>query len=124
MGFFSWKTADTNQTIPNIYSDHEDAGKMVYMLLPNGQKPIACSGYDGYGMFGGVDAYAWLAKMNIESMQHLDLYEDKDELREAGIGLSYSNEKIKYPLKFSFHANAQYTTLKASENCEFQGFFY
>lgn len=62
MGFFSWKTADTQEAIKNIYTGKN---KTVYLLQPN-KKPVKESFYDGYGNFGGIDAYDWLAENNIE----------------------------------------------------------
>jgi hypothetical protein len=126
MGFFSWKTADSKESIANIHSTHQNARKPVYLLQPN-KDPICETAYDGYGVFGGVDAYAWLAKMNIQTdeVKKLDLYEDSSELRSKGIDLFYENrESITFHLKFSFNPNANYSELGASEDCEFQGFFY
>jgi hypothetical protein len=62
MGMFSWLTADTKESISHIYSGRETA--TVYLLQPDGQSPIKETAYEGYGEFGGVDAYAWLARMN------------------------------------------------------------
>jgi len=62
MGFFSWQTADTKQSIMNECTGKE---RTVYLLQPNGQKPIREDSYDGYGHFGGVDAYEWLAEQNL-----------------------------------------------------------
>ena len=64
MGFFSWKTADTKKSISNMYSSR--GTKTVYLLRPNGKEPIIETQYEGYGEFGGVDAYEWLAENNIE----------------------------------------------------------
>lgn len=62
MGFFSFKTCDTNESIANIHSCKPV--RTVYLLQPNGEPPIAEPAYQGYGVFGGVDCYEWLAKMN------------------------------------------------------------
>lgn len=62
MGFFSWKTADDNQSIANVHSGRPI--KTVYLIQPNGEPPIEERAYQGYGVFGGVDAYEWLAKKN------------------------------------------------------------
>lgn len=64
MGFFSWKCADTQETIWNIRSGHPNATQPVYLLQP-GKDPIEAKCYDGYGMFGGTDAYIWLAEINL-----------------------------------------------------------
>lgn len=125
MGFFSFLTADTNESIANVHSGHPNSKRPVYMLQPKGKEPIECTHYDGHGVFAGVDAYAWLAKMNIENTADLDLYDDCDELREWGIALAFHTPKrIKYPLKFSYSKNAVYEQLPKSEKCPYQGFFF
>lgn len=82
MGFFSWKTTDTNDSIYNV---HTKKCKPVYLLQPNGQEPIFEPAYDGYGVFGEVDAYSWLGKMNLPADVASTLSED--ELRDYGIDL-------------------------------------
>jgi hypothetical protein len=62
MGFFSWKTADSDLPINNIHSS-DPHSKPVYLLSPDG-KHIKEDGYNGYGVFGNVDAYSWLAVKN------------------------------------------------------------
>ena len=118
MGFFSWNTADTNESIANIHSGHPNADRTVYLLQPDGKAPIEETVYDGYGIFGNVDAYAWLAEMNGLGIPGLRI----DDRRLAGIDAA--REDIKYPLKFSFHKNAVYEDLPASTSCRYQGYFY
>lgn len=62
MGFFSWETADSNQSIANVHSGRPT--KTVYLLQPNGEPPITEPAYQGYGVFGGMDVFIWLAKHN------------------------------------------------------------
>ena len=62
MGFFSWKTSDTKERIMNTASG---LNKTVYMLQPGGIPPIREDEYEGYGVFGGVDVFVWLAQHNI-----------------------------------------------------------
>ncbi len=61
MGFFSWKTADTDESIMNCYGSD---CRTVYLLQPDGDH-IQEKAYPGYGVFGGVDAYEWLAEKNL-----------------------------------------------------------
>ena len=110
MGFFSWKTADTRETVWNRYSDH--GCRTVYLLQPNGGLNIREDAYEGYGDFGGVDVYEWLAIANKAGTD-----------REAGIDLQYSEDPTKYPIKLSFNSDAVYEKLEASEECQSQGFF-
>lgn len=62
MGFFSWKTNDTNKSIGNIYGDLAMV-RTVYMKDNQGGvwKEDA---YEGYGVFGGKDFYELVAEMN------------------------------------------------------------
>jgi|AntDeeMinimDraft_5_1070356.scaffolds.fasta_scaffold16501_2 hypothetical protein len=62
MGFSSWMTADTKESIYNRYSTK--GCKPVFLLQPFGRPSIQEPEYPGYGVFGGVDAIAWLAEMN------------------------------------------------------------
>ena len=61
MGFFSWKTQDTNKSITNVHS--ETGSFPVYMHDDKGNVYLEME-YDGYGVFGGVDYYVLLAQMN------------------------------------------------------------
>lgn len=133
MGFFSWRTADTQESIANDYVSHPNTGKKVYLLQPNNMQPIESTGYEGYGVFGGVDAYAWLAKMNghlfdvdvANQIADLDLYDDVESLRTLGINLAFNEDiELDIPIKLSFNKDARYERLAASEMCEYQGFFY
>lgn len=70
MGYFSWKTADTDKSIGNINSErpHADTGP-IYLLRPHGQPPIEEPEYEGYGVFGGVDTFVWLTIHNVTDEQ-------------------------------------------------------
>jgi len=84
MGFFSWMTSDTEESIANIHTGH---CRPVYLLQPGGQEPICEPAYDGFGVFGGVDAYVWLAKANLPA----DLEErigDDQALRALGFTMA------------------------------------
>lgn len=100
MGFFSWDCADTKDSIMNVYSGAEN--EVVYLLQPNGEN-IEETEYEGYGEFGGIDAYDWLAEHNI-SKDILARAEDLNiEKRLLGIYLDYkyyvdtrTNKKYSY----------------------------
>lgn len=70
MGFFSWCTADRNESIANSYSTRRT--KTVYLIQPAGEKPIREDAYEGYGKFGGIDAYTWLARANRNMIKRSD----------------------------------------------------
>ena len=87
MGYFSWKTCDTKESIANTQAYHPNAGRPVYMLQPNGLPNIEQYGYGGYGMFGGIDAYEWLAKMNLPESKLKEINDGSEKLRWEGIEL-------------------------------------
>ena len=58
MGVFSWLTSDTEKSI------QWGVKRTAYLLQPGGQPSIAEPCYEGYGRFGGVDAYVWLFENN------------------------------------------------------------
>jgi len=86
MGFFSWDTADTKDSIMNIHSGAEN--EVVYLVQPKG-KNIEETEYEGYGEFGGIDAYEWLAEHNISKEILARAKELKIETRLLGIYLDY-----------------------------------
>lgn len=122
MGFFSWKTSDTNKSIPNMYSE---AVRTVYVLLPEGGH-IQEDNYDGYGTFGGQDIYALLARWNApEKCVGFD-EEDRDIGIEIAYGKIESSEKarnIKFPIKI-VDEPVPYEDAKPSKDCDSQGHFY
>lgn len=61
MGFFSWKTQDTNKSIANSYSERPTFP--VYMTDNEGNQWFE-EDYEGYGVFGGKDYYELVAEMN------------------------------------------------------------
>ena len=177
MGFFSWVTADTEESIP-AYASGRDM-RPVYLLQPDGKPPIKEECYEGYGVFGGVDTYEWLAMMNFgdASLKSLALSADcgdfkindahifvcklhfnpesEEAFRKAtgihdrtfvyfdnyqsgideldGLCMNDATEakvvsrlkiELRYPLKFSFDAQANYDELPASESSPAQGYFY
>lgn len=83
MGFFSWLTADTRSSIANSHSQRPT--RTVYLLQPEGKAPIREDNYEGYGVFGEVDAYDWLARQNIPAERLQGLSED--DIREMGVTL-------------------------------------
>lgn len=82
MGFFSFNTCDDDESIPSEFVQHKNSGKPVYLLQPNGVAPIKEASYEGYGVFGGVDAYEWLARQNISGIPEGAV---PDDVRLAGI---------------------------------------
>jgi len=120
MGFFSWKTCDTDESIANNCSTRPTFE--VHMIAPDG-RVFTEPDYAGYGEFGGKDFFDLLCELN-------GLPED----RGAGIDLVFKGNPsgdntpgVIYP-KFVENLNnnvvAQYNSLPNPESCEAQGFFY
>ena len=114
MGFFSWNTVDTNESISNIYSNR--GALPVAMVNPKTGEIFEELNYDGYGRFGGKDYYELLAELNgYESNRNigieLELNGTKDYI--APLLLSYTNR----------NNWSQYLGQKPTI-CEYQGYFY
>lgn len=108
MGFFSWKTQDTDRSIANVHSKRMPF--TVYMVDNKGNRWREDS-YDGYGVFGGKDYYELVDEMNGGSGD-----------REAGIKLAFGKgQRVLFP---SLTTNGMWYGGDEPENCEAQGFFY
>jgi hypothetical protein len=107
MGFFSWKTQDTNRSISNV--DSVRGSFFVVMHDNNGNKWTE-NEYDGYGEFGGKDYYELLAEMNGLSTRY------------EGIKLAFSDEPCLYP-NLTERVNWNWIN-EEPEHCDAQGFFY
>lgn len=108
MGFFSWKTQDTDKSIPSCHSDRKT---FPVTMTDNKGNRWHEKNYEGYGMFAGKDFYELLAEMN------------GGKGRDEGINLAF-DEKIKY-LHPNLSENPNWEWIDENpEECEFQGFFY
>lgn len=107
MGFFSWKTQDTNRSISNMYSDRPTFD--VYMLDNKGNVWKETN-YEGYGVFGGKDFYELLAEMNGLNT------------RIEGINLCFSDKPFVSPNLYEYPDN-KWTNRHPIE-CDSQGIFY
>ena len=107
MGFFSWKTQDTNESIPNVYSNRKT---FTVFMHDNKGNIWTETEYDGYGEFGGKDYYELLAEMNGLTT------------RQEGIELAFSKNPCFYPNITKYDKWVWHN--EEPENCEYQGFFY
>jgi len=122
MGFFSWKTSDTNESIPNKHSIRDTFP--VYLLQPHGLPTLKEDDYDGYGIFVGRDVYALVAEWNGQKVTGNDR-----EDRLIGIDISFERNadgstELEFPIKLVRDPNLSYDDAEASEDCPDQGFFY
>lgn len=126
MGFFSWITSDTGRSISNRYSIRGTFP--VYLLCPDGTS-LKETDYEGYGCFGGRDAYALVARWNCpEKCKDSDGNWLSDvDCRYIGINIACydeDNAKLEYPLKFVEDNRLKYEDVKPSESCPDQGYYY
>ncbi|WP_285905139.1 hypothetical protein [Pseudodesulfovibrio pelocollis] len=127
MGFFSWKTSDTGQSISN---KHSSRGALeVWMYLPDG-RIIHEPSYDGYGVFGGIDVYEFIAVHNglgagdcstnaVRAAAIAKLY----EISPDGEFAEAEKAGIRCP-KFARTPDSCWMALRFPRVCPEQGFFY
>jgi hypothetical protein len=132
MGFFSWKTQDTDKSIANKYSIRSTF--RVQMMDDKGNVWTE-NDYDGYGEFGGKDYYELLAEMNgaYVDKEFRDTMTDgqyTNMMRMEGINMAFNGntmgvgtEGVKYPNLVEMADGWRYDPI-GPENCEYQGFFY
>lgn len=130
MGFFSWKTQDTDRSIANAHSNR--ATFKVQMLDNNGNVWTE-EKYNGYGEFGGKDFYELLAEMNgfISELYKKGTDDYTDEARGFGINLAFSKgnatgvgtEGVYYPNLIE-EAKGWVYDMSGPDMCENQGYFF
>ena len=128
MGFFSWKTQDTNQT---IWNRHSDFGTMRVRMTDNSGNEWIEDNYNGYGVFGDKDFYVLMAEMNGFSEGEDEPFHD---LRWVAITLSFNarsswgpqlqermkDREVLYP---NLTEHRRKWVNERPEDCESQGFF-
>jgi hypothetical protein len=126
MGFFSWKTMDTDESIANQYSNRKT---FRVQMLDNKGNVWTEDNYEGYGRFGGKDYYELLAEMNgFTSDKTGDEY--TDEARGFGINVAFKDngsgiatKGVLYPNLIE-QADGWFYNESGPDNCEYQGYFY
>jgi hypothetical protein len=110
MGFFSWKTQDTRESIFNVFAEEDwGARRFPVVMTDNAGKQWIEEQYEGYGVFGGKDFFELLAEMNGETG------------RQAGIDLAHGDEPFLSP---NLTRSARWKWMNATpQNCECQGYF-
>ena len=127
MGFFSWKTQDTDKSISNHYSIR---GAFEVDMIDDKGNVWTETNYEGYGTFGGKDYYELLAEMNGATSSH-EGKDYTDDMRSKGINIAFGKnngsgvhtEGVKYP-NLVEQANGWTYNELGPESCDDQGFFY
>ena len=130
MGFFSWKTQDTDKSIANNYSNRNT---FRVQMIDNKGNVWTESDYEGYGRFGGKDYYELLAEMNgfVSEKYEKGTEEYTDEARGFGINLAFSKnngsgvatEGVYYPNLIE-KADGWVYEMGGPDSCDYQGYFY
>ena len=110
MGFFSWKTQDTNKSIPNKYSGMKM--ETIYMVNPVTMETFEEHDYEGYGVFGGKDFYELVAELNGKTT------------RSEGIDIAFHAGNYVSPILVSQPNRAKEFIGQKPEICKYQGYFY
>ena len=126
MGFFSWKTQDTDKSIANQYSNRKT---FRVQMIDNKGNVWTEDDYEGYGRFGSKDYYELLAEMNgFTSDKTGDEY--TDEARGFGITLAFegngsgvATEGVYYPNLIE-KADGWVYEMGGPDSCDYQGYFY
>ncbi|HAI19366.1 MAG TPA: hypothetical protein DCM10_15840 [Xanthomarina gelatinilytica] len=124
MGFFSWRTSDTNESVSNCHSSR--GALPIKVLLPDGSQVIDRD-YGGYGEFFDGDTYLDFYELVHELTEDLH-YGEGD--REQGIKIWFdwyngkSKRKMIAPKIVTIDCQIPYDELPDSKDCEYQGFFY
>ena len=126
MGFFSWKTQDTDRSISNTYSNVKT---FRVQMIDNAGNVFTEDSYEGYGVFGGKDFYELLAEMNgFTSDKTGDEY--TDEARGFGINLAFKDNPngigtkgVLYPNLIE-QADGWVYNESGPDSCDYQGYFY
>ena len=131
MGVFSWITQDTNKSIAIADNPGGRSHFAVTMTDHKGNKWREYA-YDGYGIFGGMDYYVLVAKMNpslhAESEKEINnkanlFIENPISLRDIGIEIAFGDyADAKFPNLTEAH-DCEWINDKP-EDCEYQGYFY
>ena len=127
MGFFSWKTSDTDRSIPSHYSNRETF--TVHMITEDGQV-FTETNYGGYGVFGGKDFYELVAELNgvtgntIDKSRSnaIDICFEDNPSGDHYEGLKLPKLVEQLPSKETWKED--WDDLTHSPSCEFQGYFY
>jgi hypothetical protein len=121
MGFFSWKTQDTDKSIANRHSIMPVF--TVHMIDDKGNVWTEYN-YNGYGMFDGKDFYELVAEMNgYQVNEDADPDQEYEKLRSKGIEIAFGDEPYKSPNLVEQLDGWEYVE-ESPVLCEYQGFFY
>jgi len=129
MGFFSWKCAVCDESIPAYpWAGKDIEMSHVVMVLPDNTTKVGI--YDGYGNIeldneeGEIDVYETIAPFYFKKPSD---GMSMNDLQQSGWDITSDfyliNPMIKI-VRFDQYNGQSYEELKSSESCPNQGFFY
>lgn len=129
MGLFSWKTQDTDRSIPSSYSCRKPFAVYMHGFLNGEPVTFKEDNYEGYGVFGGKDFYTLVAEMNPKILEEkgVSLTGDSDKDRVEGINIFFQYDNPFYSPQLTEDPKPPLLLRdyrKAPEDCEYQGYFY
>jgi len=119
MGFFSWRTSDTRESIPADGSGRPTF--QVHMITKDG-RTFTEPKYEGYGVFGGKDIYELIAELNGKQWRSegIDLVFEENP---SGSFAVAAERSVELP-KLVRDIKREWWDVAYPENCEYQGWFY
>lgn len=125
MGFFSFETSDTKESIPNVYSYYPTF--TVYLTSPDG-RVWEESLYEGYGRFDGQCIYELIAELNTDNGNRVDAIDitfKNNPERHLYIAEAhgYSMPRL-FKSKSLAYDRSKFYAYAAPGNCPYQGYFY
>jgi hypothetical protein len=127
MGFYSFKTSDTKESVSNAYSSK---GALSVKMIDNKGNEYIEENYQGYGVFDNKDYYELVSDMNPNLLLKLkEKYPtlDMDNLSDKDKGATLCFDDKLQPLLpkiVSINCEVEYDRLSDSKNCPNQGYFY
>jgi hypothetical protein len=125
MGFFAFKTSDTNKTFISKWGENlgVDVINVATILLPNGEKFTGI--YDGYGRITNtenqtIDIFSAIVSSVQESID--DEKTEKKSLRQSFF-IDEDYEKNCEKIKIVENSELNFNDVPASQDCRTQGYF-
>ena len=124
MGFFSWRTSDTDKSICNSFSSRD---VFTVFMKDNKGNTWREDSYEGYGSFGGKDYHELVAEMNgfpsdRENGIHMACYPNDRTLWPSDIQEAMKDKNPIFPVLVERESARWWK--EDPQDCEYQGYFY
>ncbi len=121
MGFFSWKTQDTHESIMNEFTATPTVNFWFVFIDKNGERQdVLVPSYNGYGEFAGFDFHEVLANMN-----GLNGRDNGISIEVGTMPTKLVGKTIMWPQLFQeCQLGKKVDFTKEMESCPYQGYFF